>query len=523
MTPGSELTDEGQRDATQELHRRRAEVRAHLGTRNVDPDAEHNAARRRIALICDQGSFEELGTFVVSGRAADAENTPGDGKITGHGTVDGRPVTIVADDTTVKRGSSATMGGRRKKRLFAQALKRGNPFVSLGESAGARIPDILGAEGLTEMEIDSAASTRQRRVPMISVITGQSFGGSSFTAAHSDLVVQTVGSAMSITSPRLIEVATGETTTAERLGGVDVHMKKTGMVDFAAVDDDDAARIVREVLGYLPSNSWTVPERREWDPASAVDPTLADQVPSRLRRAYDMHKVLRRLADDGSLLEVQPEFGTSLITAFARIGGFSVGIIASQPMRQAGALDADACDKAIRFICLCEAYNLPLVFLQDLPGFMVGEKVEHERLLARAIMFQQAFALSTVPKITVVLRKAYGFGYFAMGGVFEAVDGLYAWPNASFGFMDQKAGAQVVVGSDLSGLDGGERERTLEDSGRDFETQFDAYVPARRMRIDEVIDPAETKRVLVRDLERLAPHAYNAQQHKPLMSWPTRW
>ena len=358
---------------------------------------------------------------------------------------------------------------------------------------------------------------------MISVITGQSFGGSSFTAAHSDLVVQVRGSSLSITSPRLIEVATGERITTEELGGVDVHTRTTGQVDFAAEDDREAAEIVRDVLSYLPSNSWTVPERTAFDRTSLVDPTLADEVPSRMRRAYDMRKVLRRLSDGGSFREVQPDFGRPLLTAFSRVGGFSVGVVASQPIHQAGALDPDSCDKAIRFMCLCEAYNLPLIFLQDLPGFMVGSKVEHERLLARAIMMQQAFAMSTVPKLTVVVRKAYGFGYFALGGIFEQVDGLYAWPNARFGFMDQKAGAQVVVGNDLSGLGVEERRRVLAEAEAEFETEFDAYVPARRMRIDEVIDPAETRAVLVRDLEQLAPRAYDPTQSKPLMSWPTRW
>ncbi|MHA6669378.1 acyl-CoA carboxylase subunit beta [Homoserinimonas sp. A447] len=519
------LKDEGQLLATEDLLRRREEVRTFRGRQRVDHplDATVNTARERIDMISDAGSFEEVGTFVVSGRASDSETTPGDGKITGHAKVDGRPITIVADDINVKRGSTATMGSRRKKRMLAQALKRGNPFVALGESAGARIPDILGAEGLTEMELDSASSMRQRRIPMISVITGQSFGGSSFAAAHSDLVVQVRGSSLSITSPRLIEVATGEQVTALELGGVDVHMQITGQVDFGAEDDADAARIVRDILSYLPSNSWSVPDRTPFDPDSLIDVTLADEVPSRMRRAYDMRKVLRRLADDGRFLEIQSEFGRPLITALTRIGGFSVGVIASQPMFQAGALDSDSCDKAIRFMCLCEANNIPILFLQDLPGFMVGKKVEHERLLARAIMMQQAFAMLTVPKLTVVLRKAYGFGYFALGGIFESVDGLYAWPNARFGFMDQKAGAQVVVGNDLSGLGADQRQRVLAESESEFETEFDAYVPARRMRIDEVINPAESRRVIVRDLERLAPNAYDAKSPKPLMSWPTRW
>ncbi|UNK45626.1 acyl-CoA carboxylase subunit beta [Arthrobacter sulfonylureivorans] len=520
------MRDEGQQRLVDELHRRRGAVRDRFDSAAVrERLAELGAqsVRSRIDEICDDGSFVETGTFVVSGRPDDEATTPGDGKIGGHGSVGGRPITIIGDDVTVKRGSTATMGTRRKKRLFAQALQRGNPFVVLGESAGARIPDILGAEGLTEMDLDRAAATRQRRIPMVSVITGQSYGGSSFAAAHSDIVVQVKGACTSITSPRLIEVATGESVTAEELGGLDVHLSKTGQVDFGASDFSEAADIVRNVLGYLPSNADRVPERLDFDVKSLTDGTLADLVPSRMRRAYDMRRVLRRLSDDGQILEIQPDFGKPLITAFARIGGYSVGILASQPMVQAGALDPDSCDKAVRFICLCESFNLPLIFLQDLPGFMVGKSVEHNRLLAKAIMMQQAFSLTTVPKLTVVMRKAYGFGYFALGGVFEAVDGLYAWPSAAFGFMDQKAGAQVVRGRDLGGLSATERQSVLAESGEEFDTEFDAYIPAKRMRIDEVIDPAETRLTLVRDLERLVPRYAEQTHDKPLMSWPTRW
>lgn len=481
------------------------------------------SVRDYITLLADPGTFEERGTFVVSARPEDRETTAGDGKIGGHIRVHDRPVVVIGDDVTVKRATTATMGTRKKKRLMAQALRQGCPIVLFGSSAGARIPDVLGAEGVTELEIDRASATRQRQVPMISVITGDSFGGSSFAAAHSDLVVQVAGAAMSITSPRLIEVATGEKVTTEALGGADVQLAKTGQSDIRAEDAAHAARIVRELLDLLPPNADTVPTRRDFDEESLVDPRLIDAVPSRSRRAYDMRKVLRRLADDGHFVEIQAEFGRPVITAITRIGGFSVGAIASQPLFQAGALDAASCDKTARFVALCEAYNLPLVFLQDQPGFLVGSKVEHERLLGKAIMLQQAIALSTVPKLTVVLRKAFGFGYFALGGILDVVDGLYAWPAANFGFMDQKAGAQVVEGNDLSGADGRSREQTLAQASESFDTDFDAYVPARRMRIDEVIDPAETKRVLVHDLERLVPHAFRPRSARPLLSWPTRW
>lgn len=521
-----EVRDVGQREVLEGFHAAKAGVRESVrspSARAVLDRLDTVSVREYIDLIADANSFEERGTFVVSARPEDRETTAGDGKIGGHVRVHDRPAVLVGDDVTVKRATTATMGSRKKKRLLAHALRQGCPIVLLGSSAGARIPDVLGAEGVTELEMDRLSATRQRKVPMISVITGNSFGGSSFAAAHSDIVIQVKNAAMSITSPRLIEVAIGEKVTTDELGGQEVHLSKTGQSDIGAESPADAARIVRELLDILPPNAMTVPERQPFDETSLVDPALIDEVPSRSRRAYDMHKVIRRLADGEHFVEIQPDFGRPVITVMARLGGFSVGIVASQPLHQAGALDADSCDKVVRFITLCEANNMPLIFLQDQPGFLVGSRVEHDRLLAKAIMMQQAIALSTMPKLTVVLRKAFGFGYFALGGAFDLVDGLYAWPGATFGFMDQKAGAQVVVGADLSGASGSTRREALEEGSEDFETEFDAYVPARRMRVDEVIDPAETKRVLVNDLERLVPHAFNLNGSRPLLSWPTRW
>lgn len=522
----AEIRDEGQRAAVEHFQNARARVHSAVERPSAEAVLEKLntvSVREYIGLIADPGSFEERGTFVVSARPEDRETTLGDGKIGGHVRVNERPVVIVGDDVTVKRATSATMGSRKQKRLLSQAIRQGCPIVLLGSSAGARIPDTLGAEGVTELDIDRLLATRQRNVPLISVITGDSYGGSSFAAAHSDIVVQLEHATMAVTSPRLIEVATGESVTGAELGGARVQLTEIGQADIGAKDPADAARIIRAILDYLPQNSLSVPERRDYDSESLVDPQLIDEVPSRTRRAYDMRKVIRRLADNAQLIELQSGFGKPVITALTRMGGFSVGVIASQPLQQAGALDPQSCDKIVRFVALCEANNLPIVFLQDQPGFLVGSKVEHDRLLSKAIMMQQAIALSTVPKLTVVVRKAYGFGYFALGGIFDLVDGLYAWPGASFGFMDQKAGAQVVVGNDLSNGDGRSRQETLQDAAGDFETDFDGYVPARRMRIDEVIDPRETKRVLVHDLERLVPHRFKSQGPRPLMSWPTRW
>lgn len=479
--------------------------------------------RDRIDLLVDEESFDEIGTFVVSERPEDRATTPGDGVIGGHAEIDGRTVTVIGDDGTVKAASTATMGNRRRKRLVAQALLAGNPIVSFGESAGARIPDTLGAAGATEMELDLQLARRQRAVPLVTVITGRSYGGSSFIAAHSDFVVQVAGTTMAITSPRLIETATGERVSAEELGGSDVHARVTGQADMVVDDDAAAMAAVRTFLGYLPQHAGEPAPTRPPARRTPPDPTLADVVPSRLQRAYDMHRVIERVVDDRSFFELSPQFGQGLIAGLARLDGRPVGLLASQPRRQAGALDPDACDKATRLVCLCDAYGLPLLTLQDVPGFMVGRAVEHDRLLSKVIMFQQALALSTVPKITVVLRKAFGLAYLALGGSQAMFDRVYAWPGSSFGFMDQRSGAQVVVGNDLRDLSVSERKETLEQASTEFVADFDAFTPAERMRVDEIIEPAETRRILCRDVERLAGAASDPRREQLLRSWPTRW
>ncbi|GAA5035588.1 acyl-CoA carboxylase subunit beta [Microbacterium fluvii] len=476
-------------------------------------------AREAIDALLDEDSFREWGTFVVSRIRGDWDRTPADGKIVGFGTVSGRPVAIAADDVTVKRGASGSMGGRKKARIMQQALRARIPLVLFGESAGARIPDTLGAEDAAEFAIDTAPSMRGRAIPMISVIAGDSFGGSSFAAAQSDLVVQVEGSCIAVTSPRLIEVATGEKITGEALGGSEVHARRTGQVDVVVADESTGLSAVGEFLSYLPQHSAELPPRVASSPP-LVDRELVSIVPARAQRAYDMRVLLQRVVDEGRIFELKRDFGSSVITALARLGGHSVGVIASQPMQQAGALDHDACDKITRFICMCEAFNVPLVFLQDVPGFMVGSAVEHERLLSKVIKLQQALALSTMPKFTVVVRKGFGLAYLALGGAPEIVDGLYAWSSAQIGFMERKAGAQVLHGSDLSGLSGAERAGLLDAASAGVEAEFDAWGPARRMRIDEVIDPSETREVLISDLDRHADREVLDDRERPLTHWP---
>jgi len=467
--------------------------------------------REHIDALLDPGSFEEIGTFVHSARAEDAADTPGDGKIGGHGTIDGRAVTVAGDDITVKRGSSSLMGSKRLGRLFAHAERSGHPIVYFGATGGARIPDTLGSAGFSEVPLSVDLYRRNRRVPLATVIVGDSFGGSSFVAAGSDLVVQLRGTCLAVTSPLVVEMATGEAIDQETLGGVDVHARTTGQIDAIADTPQDAYALVRRFLALLPPNAGVRAARGPAGVRLEPDPDLAALVPRRRSRAYDMTRVLRRVLDDDTLLELAPGYGRGLICALGRLDGHSVGVIASQPKFFAGALDPAACEKAVRLLCLCDAFDLPVVFVQDVPGFFVGRQVEHAGMLKHAIRLQTALALSQAPKLTLLVRKSYGLAYFSLGGNDTGVDTVYAWPGAEISFMDPLVAANVVSGGDPAA-----RDAALEA----MQAQTDPYGAAGRMAIDEIIDPADTRATLARALARLAGRPRVNGWERPLASWP---
>ncbi len=489
-----------------DLEQRRERIRSEMGglARIAAVHAEGApTVRESIAALTDADSFEEVGTFAASENTADREATPGDGKIGGHATIDGRPVTVAGDDITVKRGSSSVVGGERVARLYRLAERQGNPFVYLGATGGARLPDSLGSEGLAKIPPPVHLGRRERRVPLATVIAGPSFGGSSFVSALSDFVVQVRGTCLAVTSPGVIQGATGEQISADDLGGPDVHLTRTGQIDLVAETHDEAFALVRRFLGYLPSNRWSPAPR---GPRAEVtdDEGLPALVPESRRRAYDMRKVLARVLDDGSWFELRPGFGRSVLTGLGRIDGHAVGVVANQPLHQAGVLTPDSCDKAVRLICLCDAFDIPIVFLQDCPGFMVGSAVEHSRLLYKSVLLLQAMSLARTPRLCVVVRKGFGLAYFTLGGNDMGSDLLCAWPGAEISLMDPEVGAKVVP------------------AGED-PPDFGPLAAAAIMKVDEIIHPRETRPVLARALGRLDGRVHDPGADRPLASWPTCW
>ena len=501
----------------------RERIRHEMG--GVDKIARLHATGRRTARehlehLLDPGSFSEVGMFARSENESDRASTPADGKICGHGTIEQRPVTIAVDDVTVKRATSSQVGARKLARVYEQARRAGNPFVYFGETGGARLPDSLSATGYSNEAVFPWLAARRREIPVACAIVGESFGGSSFIAGLSDFVVQVRGSVLAITSPRVIEVATGQQVTNETLGGADVHDRRTGQIDVAVDSDDDAYDAIRRFLSFLPSRAGELPPRMSSAPI-APDNAIAAVVPEKRTQTYDVRDLLALLIDDGDLLELKANFGASIVTGLARIDGWSVGIIASQPAFAVGSLTPDACSKATRLLCLCDAFGLPVIFVQDTPGFLVGTDVEHDRLLGRAMLFLEALSLARVPRLALVVRKAFGLAFFSMGGSNMGSDMLVAWPGAEIGFMDPVVGANVLYADRLSGLAGDARKDELYRLAAELGADSDPRAIAAGMNLDDVIEPADTRVVLADALARYAPRAI--REPSVLSSWPHWW
>lgn len=513
-------------DPVADMQRRAGIIRSEMGGRaKVEAMAAEGVktVRDHIDGFLDSGTFREIGTFTRSMRLEDRDRTPGDGKIGGHGNVDGRPVAVFGDDITVLRGSSSEVGGRKEIRLYERATAMGIPLVHFGQTGGGRIPDLIGAEGISEAgELFGYFGTRRHRVPMATAIVGQSFGGSSFLSALSDFVVMTRGSCLAVTSPKVFEVATGEVISFEDVGGVDVHARKTGQIDLGVDSDEEAYAAIRRWLGYLPSNMYERAPRAEPVGGLDPDPGIGEIVPQRRTRGYDMRKLVARICDPDSVLELQPNYARNVTCALARLDGWSVGVIANNPMFSAGVLDPEACHKIIRLATVCDSYNIPLIWLIDVPGFMVGERVEHDLMLHWGMRMMQALQNASTPTLTVCIRKAFGLAWQAMNGAGMPNLGLYSWPGAEIGFMDPDVGVNVAYGSKLATItDPDEREAARLEMVAEVGDATSPYEAAGTMRIDEIIDPADTRRVLADDLAMLAGRPLPSPEQRVLASWPT--
>ncbi len=410
--------------------------------------------RERLDLLFDPGTFVETGVFAQAfdSPQAQGKRTPADGCLTGVGKVAGRPVTVVAYDFTVLAGSIGLHGERKATRGRDLATRHGMPIVYLLDSAGARVTETVGAAFAGAGDLFREISTMSGAVPQVAAMMGPCSAGTAYIPALCDFVPMVKGtSSMALAGVHLVKAATGEDVTEEEMGGSAVHNRISGVADRECADDADCLTTVRDYLGFMPNRyGEPVPFRPTADPADRRCEELYDVVPANNRQAYDIRKVVTVLADDGVFFPMNPDWAKSIVTGFARFGGRAAGVVASQPMVLGGALDVNSADKAARFVNLCDSFEIPLVFLVDVPGFLVGTKVEKEGIIRHGAKMLFNVSEATVPKITVVLRKAYGAGYFVMAGRAYESDYLVAWPTAEFSVMGPEGAVNILFRKQLA-------------------------------------------------------------------------
>jgi acetyl-CoA carboxylase carboxyltransferase component len=469
-------------------------------------------ARQRIAHLLDEGSFQEVGLFAVSERPEDRDRSPGDGVVTGYGRIDGREVGVVAYDFTTLGASSAPVASLKFQHLRKTTIARGIPLVILGEAGGARIPDVMGARGIARTRSHQVYD-RRRQTPWVTAILGQSYGSPSWKAAMSDFVLMRKGAVLAVSSPKVTAVAISEEVDPEELGGWRMRTEITGEVDQAYATDQEVLGAIRRFLSYMPSNANEPPPRAPVPPGSGEGMArILEIVPEQRERVYDVRRVIEVVVDRDSFFPIKERFAKVLTCGLARIGGRTVGIIASNPIFKGGALDPQACRKATGFIVLCDSFNIPLVFLTDTPGFLVG--VEGERLgLAGQIMnFNHALEMATVPKLAVIMRKSYGQAYINMGG---NADEIAAWYSAEVSFMDPAAAVNVLHGVRRQA----DPER-FEALRRELARDTGAYDLAAGFLAQDVIDPRETRAWLIRMLAVHETRASGGVGRHHMATWP---
>jgi acetyl-CoA carboxylase carboxyltransferase component len=499
----------GLKGLVDDLHERREKAKLGGGEEKIAQQHERGklTARERIDLLVDAGTFVELGIHGrphFSQRAMDGKEAPADGVITGWGDVDGRTCAIAAYDFTVMAGSMGMTGELKVGRLREMALQKRMPLIWLLDSAGARIQEASGSLFAGSGHLFREEVTMSGVIPLVAAMLGPCAAGTAYIPGLSDFVPMVVGQgAMALAGPHLTKAVTGEDISMEDLGGAKVHCRKSGVGDLEVKNDHECIEAVKTYLSYFPANCEERPPIRESsDPEDRMSEKLLDIVPESPRQPYDMYDVIGEIVDDGQWFDLKPKFARNLITCFARFGGQPVGIVANQPKQLGGILENDSADKAARFINLCDAFNIPLVFLQDVPGFMVGSKVEHAGIIRHGAKMLYAVSRATVPKITVVVRKAYGAGYYVMCGKAYEPDLIVAWPGAEISVMGPEGAVNIIGRSAIEAAADPDAKRA--EMIAEVKKIIDPYIAAGNALIDDVIDPRETRPTIVRGLRMAA-------------------
>ena len=485
-----------QTEKIKELVEKRAVAR--LGGGQARIDAQHSkgklTARERIALLLDEGSFEEYDMFVhhrCHNFGMDKTHYDGDGVVTGQGTIDGRVVYVFAQDFTVTGGSLSETMAQKICKVMDAAVRNGAPCIGINDSGGIFERNILSS-GV---------------IPQISGIFGPCAGGAVYSPALTDFNIMVKNTSyMFLTGPAVVKSVTGEEVTQEQLGGAEVHSKKSGVAHFAAESEQEGLQLIRELISYIPSNNREkAPERPTNDPYNRVDYALNDIIPDNPNKAYDMYSVIRSIVDDARFLEIHSEWAKNIIIGFANMGGKSVGIVANQPKFLAGVLDINASRKAARFVRFCDAFNIPIISLVDVPGFLCGTQQEYGGIISNGAKLLYAYGEATVPKITVTLRKSYGGAHIVMSCKQLRGDVNYAWPSANIAVMGADGAVEILYSKELK-AEGDPTKRTeiKEEKKKEYDELFcNPYYSAAFGYIDDVIEPANTRFRIIRALVQL--------------------
>src|SRR5580765_5826235 len=466
------------------------------------------SARERIELLLDENSFEELDKLVTHrcrDFGMDEQVIPGDGFVTGHGRIEGRLVYVFAQDFTVFGGSLSETNALKICKIMDLALKMGAPVIGLNDSGGARIQEgVVSLAGYADIFLRNTLASGV--VPQISAIMGPCAGGAVYSPAITDFVFMVDHTSyMFVTGPDVIKTVTHEDVTKEKLGGSMTHNSVSGVGHFVAADDAECLRMIRELLSYLPQNNREdAPRRATNDPADRMDAALDTVVPQESNLPYDIKEVIHRVVDDGEFFEVHEHYAKNIVVGFARMDGRSLGIVANQPAFLAGVLDINASVKGARFVRFCDAFNIPLITFEDVPGFLPGTQQEFGGIIKHGAKLLFAFAEATVPKITIITRKAYGGAYCVMASKHIRTDANFAWPAAEIAVMGPEGAVNIVYKREIDRAPESDRERLRKEKVEEFRERFaNPYVAAERGYIDAIIEPAQTRAKLISTLRSL--------------------
>lgn len=501
-----------------ELDRKNAEALLGGGEKRIEQQHAKNklTARERIHLLLDEGSFEELGKFVMhrcKDFGLDKEYYLGDGVVTGYGTVNGRLVYVFSQDFTVFGGSLSETHAEKIVKIMDLAMKNGAPLIGLNDSGGARIQEgVVSLGGYADIFYRNVMASGV--VPQISAIMGPCAGGAVYSPAITDFILMVENTSfMFVTGPNVVKTVTHETVTSEELGGASAHSTKSGVTHFACANELECINHIKQLLSYMPQNCEEVSPLVLYTPADEKREALNDIVPANPNQPYDMREVITGIVDAGSFLEVHKSFAENIVVGFARLAGRSIGIVGNQPASLAGVLDIDASVKGARFVRFCDSFNIPLLVLEDVPGFLPGTDQEWNAIITNGAKLLYAFSEATVPRITVITRKAYGGAYDVMNSKHIGADMNYAWPTAEIAVMGAKGAAEIIFRKEIAEAEDGVTK--LNEKVDEYTRKFaNPYRAAHRGYIDEVIYPDQTREKLIRAFAMLENKAATLPRKK---------